>query len=70
MSGKYSMVSTKVLRALEMGLGLSGNISSFKLAVVDSEGNPDTARKGVEDLLKKTMLLLLLAACLAKMRLR
>lgn len=51
LSGKYSAIGYKTLRGLELGLGVTGpGTSSFKLAVVDSVGNPDIARQGVERL--------------------
>lgn len=51
LSGKYSAIGYKTLRGLELGLGITGrSSSSFKLAVVDSVGNPDIARQGVERL--------------------
>ncbi len=51
LSGKYSGLGQKTLRGLELGLGIvGGNNSDFKLAVIDSEGNPDVARRAVERL--------------------
>ena len=54
LTGKHSVIAQKTLRGIEMGLGLYGkNISSFKVAVVDDEANPDKARQGVERLVKE-----------------
>lgn len=51
LSGKQSAVAYKTLRGLELGLGVTGrNTSNIKLAVMDSEGHPDTARRAVERL--------------------
>lgn len=51
LTGRYAAVGYKTLRGLELGLGVSGSSnSSFKLAVIDSAGNPDTARRAVERL--------------------
>lgn len=51
LSGRQSAVAYKTLRGLELGLGVTGrNTSNLKLAVMDSEGHPDTARRGVERL--------------------
>jgi branched-chain amino acid transport system substrate-binding protein len=54
MTGRHSSISQKTLRGVQMGLGLYNNIpTSFKLAVIDDEGNPDNARRGVERLVKE-----------------
>ncbi len=67
MTGKYSAIAQKTLRGVQMGLGLYGsNISTFKLAVVDSEGNPDTARKGVERLVKEDNVISIIGSVLSK----
>lgn len=51
LSGRYKAIGYKTLRGLELGLGITGQSNSnFKLAVVDSVGNPDIARRGVERL--------------------
>jgi ABC-type branched-subunit amino acid transport system substrate-binding protein len=67
LTGKFASVAQKTLRGVQMGLGLYGNnISSFKLAVVDSEGNPDTARKGVERLVKEDNVISIIGSVLSK----
>lgn len=67
MTGKNSVISQKILRGVEMGLGLYGNVgSSFKLAVVDSEGNPDNARRGVERLVKEDNVIAVIGSVLSK----
>lgn len=51
LTGKYANIGYKTLRGLQLGLGVAGNdSSSFKLAVIDSAGNADTARRAVERL--------------------
>ena len=51
LTGKYASVGYKTLRGLQLGLGVVGTDNSrFKLAVIDSAGNPDTARRAVERL--------------------
>lgn len=53
LSGKQASVGYRALRGLQLGLGIYGpgkKTSSFRLAVIDSEGNPDIARRGVERL--------------------
>lgn len=51
LSGRHSSVAYRTLQGLQLGLGIYGqNKSQFKLAIIDSEGNPDIARRGVERL--------------------
>ncbi len=53
LSGKQQSVGYRALRGLQLGLGIYGpskKNSGFKLAVIDSEGNGDIARRGVERL--------------------
>jgi branched-chain amino acid transport system substrate-binding protein len=67
LTGKFSAIAEKTLRGVQMGLGLyKDNVSSFKLAVVDSEGNPDTARKGVERLVKEDNVISIIGSVLSK----
>jgi len=67
MTGKHSAISQKTLRGVQMGLGLYNNLpSAFKLAVVDSEGNPDGARRGVEKLVKDDNVIAVIGSLLSK----
>ncbi len=67
MTGRYASVSQKTLRGVQMGLGLYNNQpSSFKLAVIDSEGNPDNARRGVEKLVKEDNVIAVIGSILSK----
>lgn len=67
LTGKHSAVSQKILRGLQVGLGLYGNVpSSFKLAVIDSEGNPDNARRGVERLVREDNVIAVVGSVLSK----
>jgi branched-chain amino acid transport system substrate-binding protein len=51
LTGKYAQVGKKTLMGLQLGLGVYGKQKSdLKLAVIDSEGNPDSARRAVERL--------------------
>lgn len=49
-----------------MGLGLHVPGSGFKLAVMDSEGNPDSARRGVERLVKEDNVIAVVGSLLSK----
>lgn len=67
LSGKNASVAQKTLRGLQMGFGLYNNYpSTFKLAVVDSEGNPDYARRGVERLVKEDNVIAIVGSILSK----
>lgn len=53
LSGKQQAQGYRALRGLQLGLGIYGpgkKQSGFRLAVIDSEGNPDIARRGLERL--------------------
>lgn len=53
LSGRQQAVGYRALRGLQLGLGIySANKkpSGFRLAIIDSEGNPDIARRAVERL--------------------
>lgn len=66
LSGKNAPVGQRALRGLEMGLGLHIPGSGFKLAVMDSEGNPDSARRGVERLVKEDNAIAIVGSLLSK----
>ncbi len=66
LSGKNAPVAQKALRAVQMGLGLDSPDSRFKLAVMDSEGNPDTARRAVERLVKEDKAIAIIGSLLSK----
>ncbi|GIL17150.1 MAG: hypothetical protein BroJett040_09010 [Oligoflexia bacterium] len=67
LSGRHAAIAQKSLRGIQMGLGLhNSNVSSFKLAVVDSEANPDLARKGVERLVKEDNVIAVIGSLLSK----
>ncbi len=66
LSGKTAPVGQRALRGLEMGLGLHIPGTAFKLAVMDSEGNPDSARRGVERLVKEDNVIAIVGSLLSK----
>jgi ABC-type branched-subunit amino acid transport system substrate-binding protein len=66
LSGKNAPVGQRALRGLEMGLGLHLPGSKFKLAIMDSEGNPDSARRGVERLVKEDGAIAIVGSLLSK----
>ncbi len=66
LTGKAASVGQKALRGVEMGLGLNNLGSGFRLAVMDSEGNPDNARRGVERLVKEDNAIAIVGSLLSK----
>lgn len=53
LSGKYKQMGYRTLRGIQLALNLHQGSSTFKLAIIDSEGNPDLARRGVERLVSE-----------------
>lgn len=67
MSGKYSSVAMKTLRGLEMGLGIrDATPTNFRLAVMDSAGNSDQARRAVERLVVEDSAIAIVGDLLSK----
>ncbi|MGZ3802652.1 MAG: ABC transporter substrate-binding protein [Pseudobdellovibrionaceae bacterium] len=66
LTGKNAAIGQKALRGIEMGLGLNNPGSGFHLAIMDSEGNPDGARRGVERLIKEDNTIAIIGSLLSK----
>lgn len=67
LTGKYAPMAQKTLRGLQLGLGIYGNErSDFKLAVVDSEGTPEGATKGVERLVTEDGVIAVVGSLLSR----
>jgi ABC-type branched-subunit amino acid transport system substrate-binding protein len=67
LSGRHSGVAEDSLRGLLLGLGIYGSPGSqFKLAVIDSEGNPDKARRAVEKLVTEDHVVAIVGSLLSK----
>jgi branched-chain amino acid transport system substrate-binding protein len=67
LTGKYAPIAQKTLRGLQLGLGIYGpDRSEFKLAVVDSEGTPDGARKSVERLVTEDNVIAIVGSLLSR----
>lgn len=68
LSGKHASLGQKLLKGLQIGLGLDGEVSGspIKLAIIDSEGNPDMARKGVEKLVREDSVIAVVGSLLSK----
>ncbi len=67
LSGRYSPIAYKTLNGLKLGLGLVGSDkSTFRLAVVDSEGTPDGARRAVERLVLEDSVIAVVGSLLSR----
>ena len=67
LTGKYSPIAYKTLNGLKLGLGIVGSDkSSFRLAVVDSEGTPEGARKSVERLVLEDSVIAVVGSLLSR----
>ncbi|HVK60398.1 MAG TPA: penicillin-binding protein activator [Bdellovibrionales bacterium] len=67
LSGPQAAIGQKALRAVQLALGVYGKAqSNFRIAVIDSEGNPDVARRGVEELVQKDNVIALVGGLLSK----
>ncbi len=67
LTGKQAGIGYKALRGIQLGLGIYGKSpSQFRLAVVDSEGNPDTARRAVEKLVQEDNAIAIIGGLLSK----
>lgn len=67
LTGRYESVSQKVLRGLELGLGIYDEKSSpFRLAIRDSGTNAQKAANAVEDLVLKDQVIAITGSILSK----
>jgi len=68
LSGKHSQMGYKTLRGIQMGMGLfnKSSDSPIKLAIIDSEGNADVARRGVEKLVSQDHVVAILGDIVSK----
>ncbi|MGE0527030.1 MAG: penicillin-binding protein activator [Bdellovibrionales bacterium] len=67
LNGRYSAIAHKTLRGLQLGLGIYGpERSSFRLAVVDSDGTADGARKAVERLVMEDSVIAIVGSLLSR----
>lgn len=67
MSGKYAVVSERMLNGLELGLGIRGrNRTSLKLAIVDSESSISSATQAVEKLVIEDSVIAIVGSLLSR----
>ena len=67
LSGKQAATGYKSLRGVQLGLGIYGKVpSGLRLAVIDSEGNPDVARRAVERLVIEDGAIAIIGGLLSK----
>jgi ABC-type branched-subunit amino acid transport system substrate-binding protein len=62
LTGRNAAIGQRMLKTIEMGLGLHYGKSNFQLAVIDTQGNPDKARRGVERLVREDNVVAVLGA--------
>lgn len=67
LSGRHRAVAEKTLKGLQLGLGIFGQPQSdFQLAIIDSEGNPDAARRAVERLVTEDHVIAIVGSLLSR----
>lgn len=67
LTGKYAPIGQKTLKGLQLGLGIYGpERSQFKLAVGDSEGTPEGARRAVEKLVTEDNVIAIVGSLLSR----
>lgn len=67
LTGKYAAIAQKTLKGLQLGLGIYGaEKSDLRLAIVDSEGNADGARRAVERLVNEDHVVGIVGSLLSK----
>ncbi len=67
LTGRHASIAQKTLRGLQLGLGIYGsNRSDLRLAVVDSEGNPDRARRAVERMVAEDHVIAVVGSLLSR----
>jgi len=67
LTGRHAPIAQKTLRGLQLGLGIYGpDRGNFKLAVVDSEGTPEGARRAVERLVTEDSVIAVVGSLLSR----
>ncbi len=67
LSGKQAAIGYKTLHGIQLGLGIYGKSgSNFRLAIIDSEGNADAGRRGVERLVAEDNVIAIIGGLLSK----
>jgi ABC-type branched-subunit amino acid transport system substrate-binding protein len=67
LTGRYADIAQRTLRGLQLGLGIYGaDKSDLRLAVIDSEGNPDGARRSVERLVTEDHVIAVVGSLLSR----
>ena len=68
LSGKYSKIGYQTLWGLQLALGIKGgeNNDNIRLAIIDSRGNPEHARRGVKRLVDENHVIAIVGGLLSK----
>lgn len=62
LSGRTGAIGLRALKSIQMGLGLHYGSSNFKIALIDTQGNLDKARRGVERLVREDNVVAIIGA--------
>lgn len=66
-TGRHAPIAQKTLRGLQLGLGIYGpDRGNFKLAIVDSEGTPEGARRAVERLVTEDSVIAVVGSLMSR----
>jgi len=68
LSGRYSNIGYETLNGLQLALGIKGGLNSenVRLAVIDSRGNPELARRGVKRLVEENHAIAIIGGLLSQ----
>lgn len=68
LSGKYSNIGYETLWGIQLALGIKGgyNTENIKLAIIDSRGHPEYARRGVKRLVEENHAIAIIGGLLSK----
>lgn len=66
LSGRNAAMGQRALRGIQLGLGLHEASTPFRLAIADSEGNPDVARRAVERLVREDNAIAIVGSLLSR----
>ena len=68
LSGRYSKIGYQTLWGIQLALGVKGGISknNLRLAVVDSQGKPEYARRGIKRLVEENQVISVIGGLLSK----
>lgn len=66
LTGKNKTIGERLLRSIQMGLGVDKNPDHFKLSVIDSQGLPDLAAQAVDKLVVENEVVAIIGGVLSR----